>query len=64
MTAPMPLAVAARTFFPHGGVTKSTLLAAIRAFPFRFVRVRSRSIHLNYGPILGRGRRLSGRVAA
>ena len=27
--APMPLKVAAATCFPHGGVTKSTLLAAI-----------------------------------
>jgi hypothetical protein len=26
----MPLQVAVETFFPHGGVTKSTLLAAIR----------------------------------
>lgn len=28
--APMPLAVAVSALFPHGGVTKSTLLAAIR----------------------------------
>lgn len=33
------------------------------AFPFRFVRVRSRSIQVNHGPIMGHGRRLSGRVA-
>lgn len=42
MTAPMPLAVATRTCFPHGGVTKSTLLAAIRAGRLGFEKVGNR----------------------
>lgn len=37
--------------------------AYFRAFPFRFVRVRSRSIQVNHGRFLGHGRRLAQRVA-
>lgn len=37
--APMPLEAAVRVFFPHGGVTKSTLLAAIRAGTLGFEKV-------------------------
>lgn len=39
MTEPMPLAEAVRICFPFGGVTKSTLLAAIRSGVLDFERI-------------------------
>ena len=39
---PMPLHVAAQICFPHGGVTKSTLLAAIRAGSLTYAKVGNR----------------------
>jgi excisionase family DNA binding protein len=37
--APMPISAAVAAFFPHGGVTKATLLAAIRAGTLGFEKV-------------------------
>lgn len=42
MTDPMPLDVAARLCFPHGGATKRTLLDAIRKGALGFERVGNR----------------------
>jgi hypothetical protein len=39
MSEPMPLAVAVKRCFPHGGVTKSTLLAAIGAGALDFEKI-------------------------
>lgn len=39
MLEPMPLDVAVRVCFPHGGITKSTLLAAIRKGALGFEKV-------------------------
>lgn len=40
--APMPLAVAAGLLFPHGGVTKATLLAEIRKGRLGFEKIGNR----------------------
>ncbi len=37
--APMPLAVAVATCFPHGGITKATLLAEIRRGRLGFEKI-------------------------
>jgi hypothetical protein len=39
MLEPMPLAAAVKRFFPHGGASKTTLLAAIRAGTLGFEKV-------------------------
>ncbi len=40
--APMPLETAAQAFFPHGGATKSTLLAACRKGALAYAKVGNR----------------------